>query len=347
MSQAPWEGIAAEALTLLEWPRLAGHVAGFASTAAGARHSASLPLAASAAESRARYLEAKQARSERLAKFLPKDKVEEAQAEAKSATMQRQEAGLSRRVAQLELEQSQRLLAERTVRSPIDGVADVPAVSVGALVTANQAEALTTVTRLDPIYVDVAESSARMLRVRERIAAGDELENLLANPGGEEPVPAGVVTAAVHGNTAGATLGSALDKTHQAVTTTGANQGVAFTNAYSGTDNLNARSGRFDLILMDIKMPRMDGVAATREIRALGGPVGAVPIIALTAGVLPEQREAALAAGVDDILTKPIDLDLIAAKLATWVGDPPGGQPPGEARPISGVPGNGNPGNGL
>jgi len=53
VSQAPWEGIAAEALTLLEWPRLAGHVAGFASTAAGARHCASLPLAASAADSRA------------------------------------------------------------------------------------------------------------------------------------------------------------------------------------------------------------------------------------------------------------------------------------------------------
>ena len=52
MKQAPWEGIAAEALTLLEWPRLAQHVAGFASTAAGERHCAALPLPASAAESR-------------------------------------------------------------------------------------------------------------------------------------------------------------------------------------------------------------------------------------------------------------------------------------------------------
>jgi DNA mismatch repair protein MutS2 len=52
VNQAPWEGIAAEALTLLEWPRLAGHVAGFASTAAGERHCAALPLPASAAESR-------------------------------------------------------------------------------------------------------------------------------------------------------------------------------------------------------------------------------------------------------------------------------------------------------
>ena len=52
MNQAPWEGIAAEALTLLEWPRLAHHVAGFASTAAGERHCAALPLPTTAAESR-------------------------------------------------------------------------------------------------------------------------------------------------------------------------------------------------------------------------------------------------------------------------------------------------------
>ena len=51
MNQAPWEGIAAEALTLLEWPRLAAHVAGFASTAAGERHCAALPLPASVGES--------------------------------------------------------------------------------------------------------------------------------------------------------------------------------------------------------------------------------------------------------------------------------------------------------
>lgn len=63
-------------------------------------------------------------------------------------------------------------LGRTEIRSPIAGVADVPAVSVGALVTAAQTDALTTVTRLDPIYVDVAESSARMLRVRERIKEG-------------------------------------------------------------------------------------------------------------------------------------------------------------------------------
>lgn len=70
-------------------------------------------------------------------------------------------------------QQTARLNLSRTeIRSPIAGVADVPAVSVGALVTAAQTDALTTVTRLDPIYVDVAESSARMLRVREKIKEG-------------------------------------------------------------------------------------------------------------------------------------------------------------------------------
>jgi membrane fusion protein (multidrug efflux system) len=74
--------------------------------------------------------------------------------------------------AQAALQTAQLDLDRTEIRSPIAGVADVPAVSVGALVTAAQADSLTTVTRLDPIYVDVAESSARMLRVRERIKEG-------------------------------------------------------------------------------------------------------------------------------------------------------------------------------
>jgi membrane fusion protein (multidrug efflux system) len=74
--------------------------------------------------------------------------------------------------AQAALTTAQLQLDWTEIRSPIEGIPDVPAVSVGALVTADQTDALTTVTRLDPIYVDVAESSARMLRVRERIREG-------------------------------------------------------------------------------------------------------------------------------------------------------------------------------
>ncbi|MFC3569586.1 efflux RND transporter periplasmic adaptor subunit [Paracoccus simplex] len=66
-----------------------------------------------------------------------------------------------------------RLSLQRTeITSPIDGVPDVAAISVGDLVTASQSEVLTTITQLDPIYVDVSESSARMLRNRERVNAG-------------------------------------------------------------------------------------------------------------------------------------------------------------------------------
>ncbi|MDZ4309066.1 MAG: efflux RND transporter periplasmic adaptor subunit [Cypionkella sp.] len=68
-------------------------------------------------------------------------------------------------VAQLDLDRT-------TVRSPIAGVAGISNVSIGALVTANQADALATVTRLDPIYIDVSDSSAGMLRVRAQIDDG-------------------------------------------------------------------------------------------------------------------------------------------------------------------------------
>ncbi|MEW5685861.1 MAG: response regulator [Pseudomonadota bacterium] len=76
-----------------------------------------------------------------------------------------------------------------------------------------------------------------------------------------------------------------------------------------------ARSGRFDLILMDIRMPRMDGVAATRAIRAIPGPIGATPIIALTANADPEDAEAYLAAGMNGVVEKPMKPEHLLAAL--------------------------------
>jgi CheY-like chemotaxis protein len=70
-----------------------------------------------------------------------------------------------------------------------------------------------------------------------------------------------------------------------------------------------ASSGRFDLILMDIKMPRMDGVEATLAIRALAGPPGQVPIIALTANADPEDARAYIACGMCSVVEKPIKPD--------------------------------------
>ena len=86
-----------------------------------------------------------------------------------------------------------------------------------------------------------------------------------------------------------------------------------------------ARTGRFDVILMDIKMPRMDGVAATREIRKLKGPAGQAPIVALTANADPDEAREYMAAGMLCVVEKPIKpeklleaLDLaLAAKAET------------------------------
>jgi len=78
----------------------------------------------------------------------------------------------------------------------------------------------------------------------------------------------------------------------------------------SATDGIEAvqaaSTGRFDLILMDIKMPRMDGVSATREIRALQGAAGRVPIIALTANADPDDAAGYLQAGMNGVVEKPM-----------------------------------------
>jgi CheY-like chemotaxis protein len=61
----------------------------------------------------------------------------------------------------------------------------------------------------------------------------------------------------------------------------------------------------FDLVLMDVNMPGMDGLEATRRIRALGGPIARIPIVALTANVMAHQRQSYLAAGMNGVIAKP------------------------------------------
>ena len=97
-------------------------------------------------------------------------------------------------------------------------------------------------------------------------------------------------------------------------------------------DALRAGSEDFAAVLMDIQMPVMDGLTATRAIRdELGQPD--LPVIAFSAGVLAEQRQKALEAGVNDFLAKPVDLEEMLAMLQRWSRYPPGiAQPPhGEA----------------
>ena len=73
----------------------------------------------------------------------------------------------------------------------------------------------------------------------------------------------------------------------------------------------------FDLILMDISMPGMDGIEATRCIRGLNSPAATTPIVAMTADAMDESRNRALAAGMNDFLTKPIRRRELLRAIAT------------------------------
>jgi signal transduction histidine kinase/CheY-like chemotaxis protein len=77
-----------------------------------------------------------------------------------------------------------------------------------------------------------------------------------------------------------------------------------------------AAAGRYDLILMDVQMPRRDGLEATRAIRAGGSEV---PILAMTASTLEEDRRSCLEAGMNGHVGKPVDPDLLFATLLRWL----------------------------
>jgi len=87
----------------------------------------------------------------------------------------------------------------------------------------------------------------------------------------------------------------------------------------NGVEAVDAvKKKRYDIVLMDVNMPEMDGISATRAIRNLPGAENAVPIIALTANALAGQRESYLAAGVDDYVTKPIQPATLFEAIERW-----------------------------
>ena len=84
-----------------------------------------------------------------------------------------------------------------------------------------------------------------------------------------------------------------------------------------------ALGGAFDLILMDIQMPGIDGIEATRQIRRSQTFVAPTPIIALTANVLTHQRATYLAAGMDGVVGKPVSPAALLAEIASVAAGQP------------------------
>ena len=98
--------------------------------------------------------------------------------------------------------------------------------------------------------------------------------------------------------------------------------GCTSETAEDGLEALEAvQATRFDLILMDIKMPRMDGVAATKAIRALDGAVSHTPIVALTANADPDDARKYVASGMSAVVEKPIKPERLRMAINTALSE--------------------------
>ncbi len=93
--------------------------------------------------------------------------------------------------------------------------------------------------------------------------------------------------------------------------------GIVHDLAVNGREAVDAiRRERYDVVLMDMQMPELDGPGATREIRAMGGAISQPRIVALTANAFESDRVACMEAGMDDFLSKPFKSEQLMRAIA-------------------------------
>lgn len=96
-------------------------------------------------------------------------------------------------------------------------------------------------------------------------------------------------------------------------------EGCTVETVEDGVEAVKAmENGNYDLIFMDMRMPNMDGLEATRKIRAMGAKTEKLPIIALTANAFDDDRNACFDSGMNDFMTKPVSAEELTAMVETW-----------------------------
>jgi len=95
--------------------------------------------------------------------------------------------------------------------------------------------------------------------------------------------------------------------------------GLAVTHAADGRQGIDVlRQGGIDLVLLDVMMPNLDGYATAGEIRSVP-ELANLPVIAVTARAMREDRQKCIAAGVNDYITKPIDTEALLERMESWL----------------------------
>ncbi len=146
--------------------------------------------------------------------------------------------------------------------------------------------------------------------------AHDRASNTESDPDREAPAPARMTVLVVDDNRMNQLVAAGVLRRlgHAVETASGGEAAVAA-----------CATGRFDVVLMDIMMPDMDGYEAAELIRAGSGEASRTPIIGLSARDMPGDREHAIAAGLDDYLTKPLRTEALEGALTRLVAIASGG----------------------